>query len=138
MSTLQEESLTEAACANGDCRSDQLVLADWWEDQGDDVISSFWRWVSHAVREPDIFGETEEGHVEYQWSSEAALGPHDRKSMITPLQINNLPKKSDDGYEWTNYRYYTSRRRAYETLLTAWVLCSPQERESLHERKNDG
>lgn len=132
MSTLlsTEESLLRAVEDDPHDDATKLVLADYYDEVGDERAQA-WRWVVGKGRRPQPTVMTPEAR--FRWRTEiTAMQPHPPETFLAmlPDALANKLIGSRGGWKSRWSWYYSTPRDAFDDLVQAWVSSSPQEKTS--------
>lgn len=114
---MNEQQLTKAVIDNPTEWEYRLVLADWHEEMGDQLISDRWRWSGEQQKTP-YCAKTEDHKQFYLWFNEHTVDP----KLEDPS--SNIPAKlweAMNGDTIANHKIFKSLEEAESALSQAWV-----------------
>lgn len=99
------------------------ILADCYDEEGDEVADQFCRWICKTKLKPDT-KERRAGKQAFDWWFECK--GYTTKNGGVPTDLGYAIKETNSN-EWLGGS--TTRRRAYEFLLEAWRQLTDEQRQ---------
>lgn len=110
-----EDKLLDAICANLEDWPRYLILADWYEENGQQGAALACRWLGKTGHRPfNLSGST------YQWydTERAEVNGYDPESDI-PHEIYS--RLSGVGYDGGRFMEYRTAKKAVEDFIISWI-----------------